>query len=162
MVEGAVMLPVFVLIFIGVIYLSRVYHTNLNAAEKVRECAWAYSLKGCDSLPPHCQRSPTTPKVDVSLSGLGNKVKDSFGELQSKGIPSDVGDLKEALGPISDLLASSLALENEQKLIAVEGYKRPAFFGGGQHNTSRNYTIMCNETPRESLEVLKSIWTSAL
>ncbi len=53
-VEAVVILPFFVLLFLGLFFLREAFLEKQRLQAKARTCAWLYSQNGCNVVPPGC------------------------------------------------------------------------------------------------------------
>lgn len=130
-VEAAVVLPVFIFIFAGLVYMHRLYSAKLETMVMARECAWAYSNGGCEALPPGCE------------------VVDHGGDLL--GMLTDEPEHHEKVSAMrgievgGDLLGGMMGLDSGFSTTASREYRAPSVYGGGTKSTSSNYSLLCNE-----------------
>lgn len=160
MVEGAVLAPIFILIFFGMMYLFNTHEASLGAGNKARNCAWHYSQKNCKDLPPECKEETNLQPTSNQLAGPQNQLGQSTGSLASYEVPSELGNLSDALTPVSDLLTGAMGLDQEKIISSENLAAAPSLLGGGNHSIKRKIAILCNEETKTGMDVLKSIWSS--
>jgi hypothetical protein len=148
-VEAVVVLPVFVIIFVSVFYIRGQVLSRQAAESKARTCAWAYSVKNCNEIPPGCE------SVLQVVSGAG-QVDDKIEEKLAKAKAGIVAPV------IAKILEPALKAAFGRALDArtQQFYERPALYGGGTATSSGSYHLACNLTPETPLDVAKDAWNA--
>lgn len=153
--EAVVVIPVFIVLFAGIVYFGNQALAAHAAEAEARTCAWLYSANNCDEVPPGCEgilelASGTGAGDDKGASGGDVKSKLDEAESAGGGIGSIVSSLlKNAL---HDLFSRSLNANTHRDV------QRPTTFGGGTVTTFRKYHLACNLTPREPIDVATDAW----
>jgi hypothetical protein len=148
-VEAVVVLPVFIIIFVSVFYIRSQVLSRQAAESKARTCAWAYSMKNCNEIPPGCEG------VLQVVSGAG-RVDDKIEGALSSATGGLVGPV------IAKVLEPALKAAFGRALDArtQKSYERPTLYGGGTATTSGSYHLACNLTPETPLDVAKDAWNA--
>ncbi len=139
-VEIVVMLPVFISLFAGVLWLHRSGSAVQSAGAMARGCAWAHALQGCpDTLPEVCSELGVRSKAH---GGEVEQLEDTgwFGTLNS--IPVLGAAVRGVFGHAHIISAS---VSNE------------TFAGEAATSSSRQY-VLCNvvaQTWGDHLHALK-------
>jgi hypothetical protein len=165
------MLPVFTIIFFGVMYVKNASVVALVNLSKARECAWTYSNNACENLPPGCEdgqrlnlNTPDTlfrtdkpnPRHEAPPDDSG--LKETVTNLNDKatdGADSDPG-LKGVLkGAVKTLLGWVAGIfENDKRDISVaQTISKAAVLGNRKVTVSAGYRIPCNEKAQTLGEV---------
>ena len=161
MVEGAILAPVFITIFIGMYFLFQLYESKLEAGDNARSCAWHFAQENCDSvLPPECVEQTNNTAVSDEFRELTRKVSQDTQRLNSTDVSSELGSVTKAIEPVVDLLTGTLGIGQERIIKSSKDTNTPALFGGGTSSTQNNFAILCNEKPKTGLDVLISIWSA--
>jgi hypothetical protein len=165
------MLPVFAIIFFGVMYVKNASVVALVNLSKARECAWTYSNDACENLPPGCEEGSrlnlNTPdtlfRTDKHSGGhegappdpaLRQKVDDVTRDATaSKGGDSGLtGLLKGAVGELLGLVAE--IFDNKKRDLSVAGtIPTGAVLGNRQVTISSGYRISCNVKAKTIIDV---------
>lgn len=152
MVEAVVMLPFFLLLFGLVLYVYREHEGRISASADARNCAWTYSANNCEGpLPPGCRTAGSIRSEEIQAADVADGSDSILGALS--GIPF-VGMVIDAVFGTSHRFAGARTFE------------RPKVMGGGERTVSRNYTMMCNEVPRDTalefaLDMLEKVFDAA-
>ncbi len=130
-VEAVIVLPFFILIFAGVLYVHHLWENRQIALMTARQCAWLFSASGCDEQPSGCEGL-------VHAAGAEEQQNEVTDELdggvidQLSGIPF--------LGPaIRGIFGTALEANIERQT------RRPPVLGGGRVPVAARYYMMCNE-----------------
>ncbi len=126
MVEGVIVLPVFIIILAAVLHFHSAFSAKLDASTQARSCAWAYSLAGCGDadIPAGC-----------NVSNLGDPQND----INSEG-------LRAGLEVINKVGVTLLGLEAGITSRPGREVEVSSVLGGGTRKLSGDYSVMCNET----------------
>lgn len=151
MVEAAIMLPVFILIFGSVMYMSKKYETAVRMQERARHCAWLRAKSACEAdAPAGCNLSEG---VDVSESQFGEATQQSganSSDIQSADDDRDFGD------KLMDLIAGSAVTAEQHADV-----RRPNVLGGASIGVHGRLGLSCNEKIKDNLgEVIEAAWNS--
>lgn len=154
MVEGVIVLPLFVIVLAAVIYFHRAYASKIDMGVKARSCAWSYAANGCQKkdLPKGCPVSEIGDRPK-SVSGLfGADFKESFGLDESEKVVQELdaqhGALDSALQGANAIGLGVLQLSEGIKVTPSTSFGKPSILGGGTHSISGDYSVMCNERNR--------------
>jgi hypothetical protein len=151
--EGVIVLPVFILIFASLIYMHGLYSSKISSSTKARGCAWTYSTMGCpEDMPPTCKDSDSGVKENGGALDQFKQVKE-FGEVE--GLGDGVATGGAIVGGIG---AALLGIGDGVTIDSSTEATRPSLFGGGKTAIPAHYMILCNEEPRDLLDVLKAAY----
>ncbi|MBK8169934.1 MAG: pilus assembly protein [Sandaracinaceae bacterium] len=143
MVEAAILLPIFILIFGGVMYTSRSFETAVKQQAQARHCAWAYAKNACDGDQPAGCTFTEGSDMDSSVVA-GNQ------DVQA------ADDENNFFTKIVDLIAGKSTTAAAQSTVTA-----PNVFGGGQNTIERKNALSCNEKIRHTFgQALEAAWDS--
>lgn len=164
MVEGVIVLPLFVIVLAAVIYFHRAYATKISLGVKARSCAWQYSVNGCTrkSLPEGC------PVSEIGApSDSGTAFGDNFMEAMTNKDKEMATEVDEGRSKLDTVLGganevSLMVLQLSEGIVAKPSgsVQKPSILGGGTHSLSANYSVMCNERRRTMGDLLKLAYCS--
>lgn len=140
-VEAAVVLPVFIIIFAGLVYMHRLYSAKLEGMVDARECAWAYANGGCESVPPRC-------KIVDHGGGLLALLTDEPQHHER------VNDAMKGVSIAGDYLTGFMGLDSGFSAVGSRDYRVPSLYGGGKKSIASNYALLCNEKERSFSDVM--------
>lgn len=158
--EGAIVLPLFVIVLASLIYLHHLYAAKLTVSRKARACAWAYSVGGCTpaALPKGCKASD----IADHYTSIGDTMKggNPF-EVQTNGSASQKeaqarSGLDKGLAGASSIGLALIGLQKGKTASYSTDVQRPSILGGGKTSVSGNYSVMCNEKDMKPLDVAKA------
>jgi hypothetical protein len=146
-VEAVIVLPVFVLLFIGVMYFGRLAVAKADTDTDVRRCAWLYSMGNCQEVPEGCAE-PTHAAPRQS-----NVLQKAF-ETRSGKLNDRIAGLVISLmdNVINDAFLSPRVAH------ASRTVTRPPLFGGNVATVAGEYPLACNLTPRTAIGVADNAW----
>lgn len=163
MVEGVIVLPLFILCLAVLLHLHRSYGAKLDANLRARECAWAYSVAGCiksTKLPEGCnierldKRNPG--HGTSSLDGIGSDVGLAGSSERRGERNADSGALAGTSRIARTLLGMSAGITSRPS----QRVKAPSILGGKTRQISVNYSVMCNERDMTPAELAKYAYCS--
>jgi hypothetical protein len=148
-VEAVVALPVFVILFVGLLYVTHVAEAQQSVEMTARTCAWLYSAKNCNEIPPGCEgylhagtaSAKEAAPVDTALQSHGS----------SGVVPGIVAGLLEP--------AIQAAFGRSLDASVPTTSDRPGLFGGGKVTVTGSYHLACNLTPMTLGDVAKDAWS---
>lgn len=144
--EAVIMLPFFILIWGGLLWIVQAYNAKIRAGILARDCGWTYAQSGCDEVPPQCSETP----VDIGAADGGDSSTRSelTSALDSTGIPILGGLISGIFG-------------NLQLATRYYDVSRPRVVGGGQFRATGQFAILCNERPRTIGEIAMDVLCDA-
>jgi hypothetical protein len=152
-VEAVVALPVFALLFVGILYLDARFTARNDAEGQARSCAWLYSAANCANVPVECEGIVTTRTTSGLVpDAVANAVNGGDGKLRSMGaLVTNIVDglLGRALGGV---FGRSL------DAAATRTVERPMVFGGRTIAVVGRYYLPCNLEAEEAESVAKDAW----
>lgn len=130
-IEAILALSVFIIVWVGVLYMGRVYNAKLELKSKTRACAWIQSAGSC------------TVELDCSTT-LGSGSDDEA----TRDLKEDFGG-EDALGFFSDILEAQVEklFGERATVVASTEFARPVHLGGEQVSVSASYSLPCNTKP---------------
>lgn len=154
-VEGVIVLPVFVILFVGLFFVRDLTRVKLDADREARRCAWEYSANACTTVPIGCdevlkdvRRGDIAPSLDAALGNIEDELRANSDAAQAaKTIVT-----KMVTGAIARLLTRSL---DARKALELE---RPGLFGGGKSHVSGKYQLACNTPTQEDDNIATAAW----
>ncbi len=163
MVEGIIVLPLFVIVLAAVIYFHRAYATKISLGIQARSCAWSYAVNGC-------QKEFET--VGCPVSRIGETENGSgFGanflpgmttgtEAAVTNVDSGASAIDKELGTANEITLTVLQLSEGITVTPSGTVKQPSILGGGTHTISSNYSVMCNERTRTIADLVAIAYCS--
>jgi hypothetical protein len=157
-VEAVVVLPVFVILFVGMFFVRDMTGARLAADQEVRRCSWEYALNNnCGHKPAGCDHvvgdghygSLLPDNLDDTLNDLGNASKSK----NTEGFKSVQRILEQF---VTTYLAQAITKRFEAKK-SVER-ERPGLFGGGKSVVAGKYSLACNVPAQEQKTVVEAVW----
>lgn len=159
-VEAVIVLPVFVILFVGIFFARDLQAAKLASEQQARRCAWEYSYTGCD--PDHRPSGCTVPDADQPLAGDLSEVIDRV-NLDDQSLSTIQGDLglgKVVRDLIRDQVVSRLAaaLTHDIEATTTVERERPNLFGAGKTVIDGKYRLACNLRPQTPAQLLDTAW----
>jgi hypothetical protein len=150
-VEAVIVLPIFVLLFVGVTYFAKLALAKGDAEAEARRCAWLYSMNNCQEVPAGCALPADAPPgasnpLVTALASGGKALEQNSSDLVAKIVTPLLGKaINEALGG-SRVARASRTIE------------RPPLFGGNTTTIAREYRLACNLAPESAGSVADKAW----
>lgn len=73
MVEGTILVPVFITLYLGVVYLGTLHAARGQVRAEARRCAFQHAMNGCGRVPEGCNGSRTSdPEVEGAPDIVGS------------------------------------------------------------------------------------------
>jgi len=158
-VEAVVVLPVFVIIFISLLYVRDIAVTKQAAEEQARTCAWLYTARDCEgAMPAGCDHVLTdAPAPSVIAPDVDKAFNDGLDALKSGETPAGGKLVSDAIAP---LVGSALEAAFGRAIEAntVHAVERPGLFGGGQRTVKGRYHLACNLPHTTAGKVAEDAW----
>jgi hypothetical protein len=153
-VEGVVVLPVLVILFIGGIFLKQLGHGKLAADEVARRCAWLYSNNGCSEVPPGCNDVVKNDPVGLTYQDVSDSWTDGVDRLKASGVSSAITDA------LADTVLNTLAKAFTENLSAEKHIEldKPRLLGGGKTSAVGKYHLACNLKSRTQKDIVDKVW----
>ena len=129
LVEAVVVIPFFLTILAGVIFVGKMYTTKLEVMRLSKQRAWTYAMGGCQG----------------STAGTDPGEPDATKTGSSGGI--------EVTGTVLSILGSSNPLKDATSNAEVQGTKdvvADSFVGGYTKTMKSHITVRCNAVPSDS------------
>jgi hypothetical protein len=154
-VEAVVVLPVFIILFVAVLFIRDLAGSKLAADETARRCAWQYSANSCSAIPAGCEevlKGVHRGSMDTDLSNTVNTLE---GKLATGSTVKDaIKELVQTM--VTDELANYLTLSlDSRKTVELN---RPALFGGGTIQVLGKYRLACNIQEKNSGDLAAEVW----
>jgi hypothetical protein len=151
MVEAVIALPLFIVIFVGVLYVRDLVLVHQRAEGEARTCAWLYSETSCTEIPPGCAGIVGTPSGTRTSeeAGLVRRVTEGLTTM-----PAPIG------GAVNDLIEPAVAAAFGRSVTATarRDISRPVLLGGGEKEVSASYGLPCNLAPQTPEQVAADAW----
>jgi sirohydrochlorin ferrochelatase len=153
--EAVVVLPVFVVLFVGMFFVRDLTGAALAADQEARRCAWQYSANSCRDIPPGCEdvvqgtsRGSINPNMDQALTKMQDALKNGTDAEEA------VARILESM--VVDALAQvfSRSLDSKKTIEQV----RPDLFGGGNTVTVGKYHLACNIPAQGKEDIATAAW----
>jgi len=166
MVEGVIVLPVFVIVLAAIIYFHRAYATKINMNSKARSCAWSYAVNGCQasSRQEGCPISEIGGERSGIFDGFGDSIEDTeqknrAAELAAK-VKKETGALDNVLDGANTIGLAILGLGEGIEARPSASFARPSILGGGTRTIFGSYSVMCNEQKRSPADLANAAYCS--
>jgi hypothetical protein len=156
-IEAVIVIPVFIALFIGVAYVSRVAELGQSAEMTARSCAWLYSAQNCKGVPPGCEGYL---RARTAVSTGGNKVDDALHGGKNS-LPHGSSAQNFVSGVVGSLLESAIqdAFGRTLDASVPAATDQPELFGGKTVTVTGNYNLACNLAPTTLGDVAKDAWS---
>jgi hypothetical protein len=158
MVEAVVVLPVFVILFVSLVYVRDLGLAKQQAEMQARSCAWLYSASNCSFrgglVPAECEGVLREGHVSASPD-LEQALENGKSQILEQASPE--GALSSVVAPllgdaISAAFGRSLSAEVRREVA------RPSLYGGKTAAVTGRYHLACNLTPQEPEDVALDAW----
>lgn len=151
MVEAAIMLPVFIIIFASVMYMSRKYETGIRMQERARHCAWLRSKSACEAdAPSGCTISEDDDMSNSQFSDVTSSNNVDTSDIDSANSDAGFG------GDLMDMILGDAVMARQESSITLAGV-----LGGGTQAIKGELLLSCNEKTKDNLgAVIESAWNS--
>ena len=158
--EGAIVLPLFVIVLASMIYLHHLYAAKLRSSRNARSCAWAYSVGGCTPAPLPLGCTATDMADHYTSIGSTMKGGNPF-EVKTSGSPSQKeaqarSGLDKGLSGASRVGLALIGLEKGKTVIYATDVTRPSILGGGKTTVAGDFSVMCNEKDMDPTDIAKA------
>jgi len=133
-VEATVLLPFFLIVFVGFYYMVAVYGNGQRQTAKARSCGWTFARDGCEAVPDGCDSAHQEDPFD-SDSKFGKVLNflDKLNQLP----PFDQFNIVDAL------YGQPMRARQSTEI------PRPGLLGGGMREVGGQYYAVCNTKPRD-------------
>lgn len=157
-IEAVVALPVFVILFIGVIFVRDLTGARLAADSEARRCAWEFSANGCSDIPVGCAGV-------VRRLPLGELDEDMSDTWEAGVSALENGNVQGAIiTALTRFVLVPLTSAFTQRLEANKTLERtrPNVFGGGTSQVSGRYRLSCNLKSKSQQKIIDDVWSSLI
>lgn len=137
--ETVVMIPFFVAVWSGIIFVHKAYGTKVITMAANRHCVYSYASAGCQGVVPGCAGTSTAPDP-------------SSGEH-----PGSVDTLRNLLGSAGGTLFGSLFGATASSRL-TRNVDKPRALGGGSIQALASHSMTCNTVRQEPSDVLHSLF----
>ncbi len=151
MVEAVIALPLFIVVFVSVLYVRDLVLVHQRAKAEARSCAWLYSAKSCAEIPPGC----------AGVVGAPSDAVTSEEETLVSGVTEGLADVPDPVGSAVGALvepAIRAAFGRSVTATARHDIPRPGLFGGGKKEVSASYGLACNLAHTTPAQVAADAW----
>jgi len=171
-VEAVITLPVLILIFLGVVYVSKCATGQHQAEALARECAWHFSEVGCsvDRMQadhPECGglvqavsgdfkpriRPDTVQEDSLGWQDIPLSFDEAYGKAEDKFDSLLSGVLRQMVGGVI-----SQEMTNEARAMVDFSVSRASLGGTAYDSLRVQYQLPCNLLPRTPEEIVTSLW----
>src|SRR5690606_15165097 len=84
-IEAILVLTLFLLLWVGVSYMGRLYDGKLKTRAEARSCAWQISLSACERIPSGCEaKSEEAPDNEGSDKLRASREEATSGDNEAK------------------------------------------------------------------------------
>lgn len=146
-VEAVVVLPFFIIMFVAIQYVGRLFVAQQEAGIHARRCAWEYSMNNCEQIPKGCEG--ILARVDEGQA-VGDEISSAFDKIGG----STVGDVvKAVMKPFLSLLFGEALNANTSRQV-----QKTNTLGGGIRQVKGHYHLACNLKNQTLTDVAKELW----
>lgn len=151
-IEGVMVMLVFVALWAGVLYVGRLYESQLVARAEARECAWLIAENACRKIPSNCR----------SQMSDGDTGGDKSDDLTRSADDASLGDsiasaFREVLmDHLEGLFKSRIEATSERDV------KKPFVIGAGQVEVTGTFSLPCNTKEFRFEDIAKDMWDAFL
>lgn len=144
MVEAVVAIPFFILIFVSILYVGKLYAQKQRTLREAKQEVWTYALNNCEGSVGNVSQSSgggVTPMGGLNSKGVGITGKGAKYVNDSGG-----GGLTKDSGTAKATVKATVVADN--------------LLGGFSNKLSTTTRMQCNEKPAQDsiLGVLKAGW----
>lgn len=147
-VEALIILPIFILCWVGLFFSLNRFSKTQHMQMKARQCLWTYAYRGCQNAAAECEGAQ--PKENRGFFGVGAD-NDKLGGIERIGGILD-GILSAVFGGGGELSPSAKV-------------SRPSLLGGGHveygGDAHRQY-FMCNPKEFNPMDILVQTFESVV
>lgn len=157
-IEGVIVMPVLITLFLGTLALSRGYEAQLNVMNKVRGDAWTHAVGHCKSgAGTRVDDDSSVVSVRQAVEGLGHEkgIKRSLegarafdGSFRSTGTWSSSGLGQEAADLLQHVYGERHRVRRSESVATGTRF--------GSSSVGYEYDVSCNEETREIDDVLEA------
>jgi hypothetical protein len=150
MVEGTVMVPVFIVLWLAVVYLQQLYGARGLARMEARRCAFEHAMTGCDDPPKGCTG------LNVQTEAV-DKAKD-ITSVASTGTDPDLDPFEDipVIGTAFHALFGTTTASTIEKRVPFPFDAEHVGIAKGQ------VVLLCNSKPQTVFEIAKERVCDAL
>ena len=154
MVEAVIVLPLFIVIFLSLLYVRDQVLARQQAQTEARRCAWLYSMKNCQVVPPECAEVLGPPS---NGSAADPAVEPAIRKATSEATGDATGVISKVISPLLEV-AIDAALGSSATAAANREIERPRLVGGGTKTVQGRYDLACNLAPSDPVDVAIDAW----
>ena len=136
--EAVVVIPFFLIIFAGILFVGKMYETKLRVMRFAKESAWNYAMCNCGEVGDEPSSKCQTPEGTSSSSGGAE------GASPSGYDPSAIS--KVGSGPSGGVANKSVGSSQASMEASVTA---DGMIGGYTKTMSSRTRVMCNEAPHD-------------
>lgn len=137
--ETVVMIPFFVAVWSGMIFVHKAYGTKVITMAANRHCVYSYAYAGCSGAIAGCAGTSTAPDPSSSET------------------PGGVDSLRNLLGSAGNTLFGALFGATASSRL-TRNVDKPRALGGGSIPALASHSMTCNTVRQEPADVLRSIF----
>jgi hypothetical protein len=136
-IEAILVLTLFLLLWVGVSYMGRLYDGKLKTRADARSCAWRISLSACERIPSECEaKTEEAPDNEGSDKLRSSKEDATSGDDSAK-------EFDEALDTeIDGLFKKRISASSSREV------RGAAHIDQENVTVSSEYSLPCNSKPR--------------
>lgn len=157
-IEAAIMLPLLIIVFAGVLYVEKLVSGAQRATSTARSCAWRVAASGCGEVPPECpdDAGEGEPKTQSRLdqAGVPSSI-DLAGIAREEGAEDDDRTnnvLSEIGSRLNDLLLDRYEAHVEEE------FQKSKILGGEKVTIDKSFSLPCNSKPSSAEGVADALF----
>lgn len=158
-VEAVIVLPVFVIVFLGLFYVRDQAIATQQAEQQARSCAWLWAAQDCEgTIPAGCDDVLSAANApDMAPPDLKGKLDEQLARVK-QGQNVNGGDV--VMGIIGPTIGNALeaAFGNATEAKTSRQVSHSPLSGPGQKTVNGQYRMACNLHPTTLEEVAKDAW----
>lgn len=166
MVEGVIVLPVFLLLFVGVFYLRDMVTRRQALDTLARSCAWRYADNGCEVIPDDCAEDNLLQKTPFEGNDQGEEWITGQGDDLRESIKSAEGgtDGDKVVDAVWGIVSQALEETFTKAATATpQGtLKPPALIGGEEKVVTSHFQLSCNLKPVTAKSLVMEAWQGVM
>lgn len=159
-IEALAALPVFILLFVSVLYVRDQAVTKQDVEMRARTCAWLYSANNCSDVPAGCEGVVREASGSGGPIGdVGEALTDAQKTIQNQGFGGAIATIVGRLiaPALEEAFGRSLDVHVEDKIARPRLYWEDKDVPETNTLTGR-YHLPCNLRPTTSKDVALEAW----
>lgn len=147
--EAVVIIPVFIVLFVGILYVRKAMLAKQAVEQQARTCAWLYSANNCEKegIPDSCKSHLND---DQLTSNAVDQITEGLGKLTGGTVASVVHTI---LDPVL-----GAAFGNKTEATISGTVSGAPLLGINPGTTQSKYGLACNIKPSDPMSITEELW----